>query len=141
MTKTRLERSSDNRMIAGVCGGLAEYLAIDPTLVRLAFAILLFASGIGFPLYLILWIVMPREDSREGSGDAVFQENIGEMKQTISSNVGRFGRPATIGIMLVLLGVYFLFAELGWMAGWASGAFWPLVIIGSGVFLLLRRNR
>ena len=141
MTKARLERSSDNRMIAGVCGGLAEYLAIDPALVRLAFVILLFASGIGFPLYLILWIIMPREESTQNSGDAVFQENIGEMKETISSNVGRVGRPATVGIMLVLLGVYFLFAELGWMAGWASGVFWPFVIIGFGVFLLIRRSR
>ncbi|MFN2255255.1 MAG: PspC domain-containing protein, partial [Candidatus Promineifilaceae bacterium] len=59
MSQTRLTRSSTDKIIAGVCGGLAEYLEIDPVLVRLAFLVLFFASGIGFPIYIILWIVMP----------------------------------------------------------------------------------
>lgn len=62
--KKRLRRSND-KVIAGVCGGLAEYFNIDPVLVRVVFALLLlFASG-GFWLYLILWIVMP---APEGEG-------------------------------------------------------------------------
>lgn len=59
MTK-RLFRSND-RMLGGVCAGLAEYLGWDPTLVRIAYIILSIAS-IGFPgmlVYIILWIVMP----------------------------------------------------------------------------------
>ena len=59
MTK-RLFRS-DDRMLGGVCAGIAEYLGWDPTLVRIAYIILSIAS-IGFPgilVYLILWIVMP----------------------------------------------------------------------------------
>ncbi len=56
----KLTRSSD-RMIGGVCGGLADYLGIDPTLARLGY-ILLSVLSIGFPgilVYVILWIVMP----------------------------------------------------------------------------------
>jgi len=57
----RLLRSTDNRMIAGVCGGLGAYFGIDPTVVRLVFAILgLGGAGVGLPLYILLWIVMPK---------------------------------------------------------------------------------
>ncbi|MBK8985932.1 MAG: PspC domain-containing protein [Chloroflexi bacterium] len=57
----RFVRSRHNRQIAGVCGGLGEYLNIDPTIIRLLFVLMfLFASG-GFWVYVILWIVMPQE--------------------------------------------------------------------------------
>ena len=57
-----LQRSRRNKMIAGVCGGLAEWLGWDPTLVRLAYVIGSILS-IAFPgtiVYIILWIVMPQ---------------------------------------------------------------------------------
>lgn len=56
----RLTRSND-RMIAGVCGGIAEYFDVDPTLVRLGYVLLSICS-VGFPgilVYLILWLIMP----------------------------------------------------------------------------------
>ena len=59
-----LVRSGDERIIAGVCGGLAHYLGVDPALVRLAFLLLIPAGGVGAPLYLILTIVMPAESVR-----------------------------------------------------------------------------
>lgn len=61
MTK-RLYRSNDEKMIAGVCGGLAEALDIDPTIVRVVFVLLALLGGHGILLYLILWLVMPRQD-------------------------------------------------------------------------------
>jgi len=126
-------------MVAGVCGGLAAYLDIDPVLVRLAFVILLLASGIGFAIYLVLWIVMPREATVGESDAVVMQDNIKELKETVSANADKVGRPATVGVMFILLGLFFLFQQLGWVAG-LGGAFWPLVIIGLGVLLLLRRR-
>ena len=56
----RLYRSNANRMIAGVCGGIAEYLNVDPTLVRLGFVLLVFVNGVGILLYLVIAIVTPR---------------------------------------------------------------------------------
>ena len=57
----RLTRVEEGRMIAGVCAGLARYLGIDPTVVRLIFVLLaLFAAG-GVLLYLVLWLIMPME--------------------------------------------------------------------------------
>ncbi len=55
----RLYRSNVNRMIAGVCGGIAEYLNVDPTLVRLGFVLLTFVNGVGILLYLVMAIVTP----------------------------------------------------------------------------------
>ncbi|WP_205704016.1 PspC domain-containing protein [Candidatus Chloroploca sp. Khr17] len=58
--ENRLVRSSSNRMLGGVCGGLARYFNIDATIVRLVF-VLAVLSGLSPLLYLILWIVMPEE--------------------------------------------------------------------------------
>jgi len=55
----RLERVERNRVLAGVCSGIAEKLAIDPTLVRLVFALLTFASGAGILAYLGAWALLP----------------------------------------------------------------------------------
>lgn len=57
----RLYRSRSDRQIAGVCGGIAEYLNVDPTLVRIAFVIGTLLGGPGLLLYIILAIVVPEE--------------------------------------------------------------------------------
>jgi phage shock protein C len=61
MNTKKLMRSSNNKMIAGVCGGLADYLNLDPTVVRLIFMLLFFLGGHGLLVYLILWLVMPAQ--------------------------------------------------------------------------------
>ena len=141
MSQARLYRSSTDRIVAGVCGGLAEYLEIDPVLVRLAFVLLLFASGIGIPIYVILWIVMPEQDSEAGSDTELIQKSINDISETVQSGARRLGRPGTVGLILILLGAYFLLSEVG-LFTWVTGAvFWPLAIIGAGVYLLLRRSK
>ena len=56
----RLHLSSADRKIAGVCGGLGEYFALDPIFFRIGFVILAFACGAGILLYLALWLLLPR---------------------------------------------------------------------------------
>jgi len=58
-TQKRLYRSTTDSHIAGVCGGIAEYLEVDSTLVRLAFAALTLMGGPGLIIYIILWLVVP----------------------------------------------------------------------------------
>ena len=55
----RLYRSRDEKMIGGVCGGLAEYFNVDPTLVRLIWVIITLIGGAGVLLYIVLWVIMP----------------------------------------------------------------------------------
>ncbi|MCX7854203.1 MAG: PspC domain-containing protein [Caldilineales bacterium] len=70
----RLYRSRTDRMLAGVCGGIGQYLNIDPTLIRLAFLILAIWGGGGIVAYLIAWIIIPEEPLPEGSMTAPLAE-------------------------------------------------------------------
>jgi phage shock protein C len=58
----RLTRSKE-KMIAGVCTGLANYINIDPTIMRILFVLIAFAGGASLLVYIIMWIVMPEEKS------------------------------------------------------------------------------
>lgn len=64
--KKRLYRSDTDRMVAGVCGGLAEYFKIDPVIVRVIFLILLLPGGFpGLLPYILLWIAVPVKGSQQ----------------------------------------------------------------------------
>jgi len=58
----KLYRSRTERMLAGVCAGLAKYFNIDPTIVRLVFVVFFFAGGAALLAYVILWIVVPLDN-------------------------------------------------------------------------------
>ncbi len=85
----RLTRSRNNKMIAGVCGGLAEYFAIDPVIVRLIFVLVTLTSGIGLLFYPVLWIVMPKA----GPGDFLPHdpEAWRERVQSVGEEAAAFG--------------------------------------------------
>ena len=55
----KLYRNTQNKMIAGVCSGLAEYFEIDPTLMRLIWVAMLLLAGTGILAYIIAWIIIP----------------------------------------------------------------------------------
>ena len=59
MADKKLSRSN-NKMIGGVCAGIADYLGLDPTIVRIVWVLMLFFAGFGILLYFILWIIMPK---------------------------------------------------------------------------------
>lgn len=58
----KLTRSTSDRRIAGVCGGLAQYLNIDPTVVRIIFLLALICGTLGFWAYIIVWICAPEDN-------------------------------------------------------------------------------
>jgi phage shock protein C len=57
----KLYRSKSNRQVAGVCGGLAEYFNLDPTLIRVLFVLLAVLGGSGVVLYVAMWIIVPKQ--------------------------------------------------------------------------------
>ena len=61
----RLMRSTTDRRIAGVCGGIAKYINADPTVVRIIFLLALLCGSFGFWAYLIVWIAAPEENRLE----------------------------------------------------------------------------
>ena len=92
----QIRRSSTDRMLGGVCGGLAQYLGVDSTLVRLAF-VLLAMSGVSPLVYLVLWVVIPSDASTASSWTQQVQQSVGEIQerattvaQQVSSQVQKF---------------------------------------------------
>jgi phage shock protein C len=55
----RLYRTENNRMIAGVCGGVAEYFNFDPSVVRIVFVLFCMLFGFGMILYILMWMIVP----------------------------------------------------------------------------------
>lgn len=149
-----LYRSESDRILGGVCGGLAVYLGLDSTLVRLFFALLFFGSGIGFLAYLILWIIMPTESSEyarknfeENLKDS--SENFGERVRIMGEDFGEAMRKPqpkagmTVGTALIIVGMILFFQNLN-IPGlrWLSfDVFWPLLLIIGGIVLLQRRTQ
>ena len=75
-TKTtgRLHKSRKDKKVAGVCGGIAEYLGVDPTIVRLAFALMVVGWGSGLLAYIICAVILPEGDDEEEDADEETEE-------------------------------------------------------------------
>jgi phage shock protein C len=155
---SRLERSNTNRVIAGVCGGIAEYLAVDVTLVRLAFVLLAFVGGIGLLAYIVLLILMPlpgrpapftsNPPPASGTADATTRMEGDTAPTTAVAPVDPAIRAAeadrrrtAVGYLLIGLGVVFMLSNAGVFRFVQWQFLWPLVLIGIGVLFLVQRVR
>ncbi|HEX4245532.1 MAG TPA: PspC domain-containing protein [Acidimicrobiales bacterium] len=68
-SEERLHRCTDDRMLAGVAAGMADYFDIDPTLVRIGFVALTLLGGLAIPLYLAGWLLIPEEGASFSVGE------------------------------------------------------------------------
>ena len=156
----RLYRSRSDRMIWGVCGGLAKYFDMDPTIVRVIAVLTIFFGSLGIWAYIILAIIVPLEESKVTTPKETVRENVEEMKET-ASELGReirstlageegeseegakvhHRRRNLLGIILIVLGVLFLLGSfnLFWWFRWSN--LWPLVIVAIGVLIILSTRR
>jgi len=151
---SRLYRSRTDRMLGGVCGGLARYLCIDATLVRLFFILLaLGGNGIGVLIYLLLWIIAPLEGQpRETTlreniqiGSAEIAERTRAMGNDLRNMVAR-PNPQTgliVGSALVIVGLLVLLQNLPipWLNWLDFDVIWPVLLIVGGLALLVRHLR
>jgi phage shock protein C len=119
-TPVRLYRSSTDKVVAGVCGGLAAYFKIDPALVRLAFVVFALAGGASVLLYIVLWIAVP----------------VGDTGAVVPSRMNT----DTVAALLIGGGVLWLLANFGVFRfiNWSFA--WPLVLVAIGIALLVRRS-
>jgi phage shock protein C len=120
----KLYRSRTNSMIGGVCGGLGEYLNVDPTIMRLVAVLLVFADGIGLLAYIIAWIIIPRNPELEA--------------EIVTSERSELNRLLP-GLALILLGLIFLLNNL--IPWFRFRYLWPLILIVLGIFILVKAQR
>lgn len=111
-----LRRRRDDRVVAGVASGLAAYLDIDPALARIGFVVLLFTGGIGVPLYIAGWLLIPEADEHEAAAHQLVRSK---------------GPGFWIGIAILVV-VALAVADQLTIGG---GNLWPLVFIAAGVAL------
>ena len=144
----KLERNQQNKMIAGVASGLADYLLIDVTLVRIIFILLAVFGLSGVLIYIILWIVVPERSFFENftSFDADYK-----MRESSSGmNVPPFQSARSkkdsgrliAGLVLIAVGAWFLLAEFNIIPHWFSlFKLWPMILIALGLVILFKPDR
>ena len=130
-TSRRIYRSRDDRIIGGVAGGVADYLAVDPVLVRLAFVALMFA-GIGILLYLVAWVIVPEEPRH---GDEATPRPIAASAATPARRgKGTAGARMLFGTALIAVGAIML---VDWIFPSLDRILWPAALIAIGAGLLM----
>ncbi|HEV8404118.1 MAG TPA: PspC domain-containing protein [Candidatus Limnocylindrales bacterium] len=152
----RLFRSEDDRVIAGVAGGLADLWDADPALIRLLWVLLaIFTGGIALLVYVIMAIVVPDESvvypgGRPVASNLAAQGSPGETPRPPTraearrarraarraARNGRDGRPglAIAGSVLIILGAWFLLRE--WIPALDFDWVWPAILIATGVLIV-----
>ena len=123
-----LRRSRSNRVIAGVCGGLGEYLGVDPVLIRIAAVVLVFVGGAGLIAYLVAWIAMPLAPEGDASAPPI-------RRATLPDDNGRAGVIA--GAVLVAIGGLLLI-DLVAPISIDHRYLWPLLLIVVGATIIAR---
>ena len=139
----RLYRSSRERVISGVAGGVAEYFDIDPSIVRIAWVLLaIITGGVFLILYGVMWLVVPvapwvPSSSDGSSGGEAASGSPGAPPPRPSRGSGSAG--LVFGLIFVGLGLYFLARE--YLPAFNIDRLWPLGLVALGVFLLIAALR
>jgi phage shock protein C len=163
----RLTRTRNDRMIAGVCGGLGHYFSVDPVIVRLIFVVLAITTFITPVIYPVLWLIMPEAGSLNppsGSGAAMpipptarFDPMTGEPLPSASAYTPPAAEPAspdpiplrsrnrTLGLVLLGIGGLILINNVGDALSRIfgvdlGGILFPVLLVGIGIYLLRRKT-
>jgi phage shock protein C len=135
----RLFRSSTDKMLGGVCGGLGQYLGFDPTFIRIVFFIMVFGGGFGFWVYVLLWALIPEDD---GTQSQDFGDRVRTMGDDFASAVSRPHPKAglIVGGGLIFMGLFWLVEQLNvsWLWWWDFDVLWPVLLIIAGGVLMMR---
>jgi phage shock protein C len=124
-TRPALRRSRRDRVIGGVCGGIARYLDVDPVLLRVAAVALALSGGVGVLAYVVAWVVLPEAEDGE--------------PERAAPVAGRHAVSIVVGAALIGLGVLLLLRE--WLPWIGAGLFWPLVVVAVGALVLISARR
>jgi phage shock protein PspC (stress-responsive transcriptional regulator) len=132
-------------MIAGVCGGLGEYLKVDPILFRILFVLALLVGGGGLVVYIVLWIVVPEGQPRPLTNVNPNNEHMNDTSNQTDNNFKPGQEPVKpqkndgnlwAGLILITLGGIFLIDRF--VPRIDFGDLWPLILIVVGVILITK---
>lgn len=129
----RLYKSRKDKMIDGVCGGIAEYFDIDPVIVRLIWALSIFAGGAGILAYIVAMIVIPKKPlAEEGDTEYISPTEDSEEKSDKSKTFLAIGLIIVGGVLVLSTWAPFVF----------GGNFWKItlgiILIGGGSYVIYK---
>ena len=155
----KLQRNEQDKMLAGVCSGLAEYFDVDVTWIRIAFVVATMAGFSGVLAYIILWIAVPAKpfipgvynsrQSRYNADYRVYEES----KDASTYNTYTVPEPPVrvrkagngrmiAGLVLVAFGAFFLLDEFDVIPYWFDfDKLWPLIFIIPGILIISKNGR
>lgn len=129
----RLYRSRNERIIAGVCGGIAEYFKIDPLIIRLLFVFVFFLNGAGVIAYLIGWFIIPEKPyeeeniKNESDEDYIYDPESSSLSMT---------NQRTLGIILIIVGIFIIASRIFPLIIWRH--IWAIILIVLGIAILVK---
>ncbi|RLD22042.1 MAG: PspC domain-containing protein [Bacteroidetes bacterium] len=133
-TNSRLYRSTTNKVIGGVSGGLGDYLNIDPVIVRIVFVLLAVFGGSGVLVYIILWIVIPEQKYLFGTNINKDEKVEVDIESVINAKNKKRNSSLIAGIVLIAFGLLILMDRL--IPMYNLWDFWPLLLVAAGVILI-----
>lgn len=145
MKGSRLYRSRSDSVIGGVCGGLGNYLNTDPVIFRVLFAVAFFAGGSGLLAYIVLWIVVPLEETAEthrqieGDMENTQKDNLTPEEKSEQEKSHKQNGSLWAGIILISLGLIFLIDRF--LPRIDFGDLWPLILVVIGILLIYESHR
>ena len=143
MENRKLSRNSMNKVIGGVCSGLAEFFGLDVALVRIAFVIAFLFASFGFWFYIILWIVLPDGQRTVDNGQQTSDwgqqtADIGQQSESVTKPESKV-KSVLAGSFVILIGLLFLinnFIPINWV--WKL---WPLILVAIGVVMIITASK
>lgn len=148
----KLYRSRNNKVLAGVCGGIAEYFDVDPTIVRLVWIIFVFFGGTGVLAYIIAAVIVPEEpvfseypEMGDGRIEAQLVDEDEEeekprprmYKHEAATEKNKKNRNM-IGFILIALGILFFMRKLFYWFDFAYIV--PIFFVGAGLYFIFSRD-
>lgn len=121
---TRLHKSTKDKIISGVCGGLGEHFRVDSSIIRIIWAIAAFAYGTGILLYIIAAIILPSDDYERVEDDSR------------SENLLNADNSKLIGTIFIISGLLFLLRQFTPFLD--SKYVWPIILIALGLFIIVK---
>jgi len=132
----KLFKSEKDKVFDGVCGGIGEYLGIDPVIIRLLWVLLVVFGGTGVVAYMVAIFIIPKNPGNEIPVD------VEDLETSPAKVSNRFW-----GILLMIAGFLLLIGFIGPIGGLFAGvtllmghALWPLLVIGLGLYLFFNQN-
>ena len=135
----RLYRSRTDRILGGVCSGIAKYFDVDPTIIRLLAVALIFAGGSGILAYIIAWIIVPEEPIEGTEQENKTVEISSEKKEQEERK--RAKNLELLAWVLIVIGVIWVarYAFSWWFpfSPWFGRAAFPVILIFLGILLII----